>query len=218
MRTIRCSCTGDCHAWLEAFRTAFNAMMNRGRMLYTSCFNHSTSFSSAFPRCEILFFSALGISAYVWPSYSKHASQPVQVSFVESSPVYRRFTYRNLLGRDIRQFYPALSISICTVHAAPVDERDDSPLSAPGTRWAQRPVPRSMQKCTRPARTCPRSLPTVYGIAQLPALVKTTSCAYCQMDGARNAVVNIAYTYGPGSSLKASKQRHVSSTNTGPWT
>lgn len=43
---------------------------------YTSCFSHSVSFSSALPRCEILFFSALGISAYVWPSYSKHASQP----------------------------------------------------------------------------------------------------------------------------------------------
>ena len=43
---------------------------------YTSCFNHSTSFASALPRCEISFFSALGISAYVWPSYSKQASQP----------------------------------------------------------------------------------------------------------------------------------------------
>lgn len=44
--------------------------------VYTSCFSQSTSFASAFPRCEILFFSALGISAYVWPSYSKQASQP----------------------------------------------------------------------------------------------------------------------------------------------
>ncbi|KAK3112296.1 factor activating pos9 [Teratosphaeriaceae sp. CCFEE 6253] len=37
---------------------------------------HSTSFASARPRCEILFFASFGISAYVWPSYSKHASQP----------------------------------------------------------------------------------------------------------------------------------------------
>lgn len=40
--------------------------------------SHSVSFARALPRCEILFFSALGISAYVWPSYSKHASQPGQ--------------------------------------------------------------------------------------------------------------------------------------------
>lgn len=43
---------------------------------YVSCFSHSTSFASAFPRCEITFFLSLGISAYVWPSYSKQASQP----------------------------------------------------------------------------------------------------------------------------------------------
>ena len=42
-------------------------------------FNHSLSFSSALPRWEILFFSSLAISAYVWPSggYSKAESQPV---------------------------------------------------------------------------------------------------------------------------------------------
>jgi hypothetical protein len=38
--------------------------------------NHSFNLSSAFPRCEILFFSLLSISAYVFPSYSKHESQP----------------------------------------------------------------------------------------------------------------------------------------------
>ena len=56
--------------------------------------NHVFNFSSAFPRCEILFcsysqlrdkfldvqpptFSFLSISAYVCPSYSKQGSQPV---------------------------------------------------------------------------------------------------------------------------------------------
>jgi hypothetical protein len=38
--------------------------------------SHALSLSSAFPRCEILFFSLLSISAYVVPSYSKHESQP----------------------------------------------------------------------------------------------------------------------------------------------
>lgn len=38
--------------------------------------NHALSLSSAFPRCEILFFSLLSISAYVVPSYSKQESQP----------------------------------------------------------------------------------------------------------------------------------------------
>lgn len=44
---------------------------------YTLTFNHSTSLASALPRCEILFFSALSISAYVClPSYSNAESQP----------------------------------------------------------------------------------------------------------------------------------------------
>lgn len=38
--------------------------------------SHSFSLSSALARCDILFFSLLSISAYVWPSYSKHESQP----------------------------------------------------------------------------------------------------------------------------------------------
>lgn len=40
--------------------------------------SHSFSFSSALPRWLILFFSALSISAYVWPvpTYSKQESQP----------------------------------------------------------------------------------------------------------------------------------------------
>jgi hypothetical protein len=44
--------------------------------IYNSCLSHSTSLARALPRCEILFFSTFGISAYVWPSYSKQASQP----------------------------------------------------------------------------------------------------------------------------------------------
>lgn len=82
MRMIRCSCTVDrvalfmLHAAFLCERLQVVVMRGFGS-IYTSCFNHSTSFSSAFPRCEILFFSALGISAYVWSSYSKQASQPV---------------------------------------------------------------------------------------------------------------------------------------------
>jgi hypothetical protein len=38
--------------------------------------SHSFSLSRAFARWLILFFSLLSISAYVWPSYSKHESQP----------------------------------------------------------------------------------------------------------------------------------------------
>lgn len=40
--------------------------------------SHAFSLSSALPLCEILFFSTFGISAYVWPSYSKAESQPVE--------------------------------------------------------------------------------------------------------------------------------------------
>ena len=39
--------------------------------------SHSLSLSSALPRWLILFFSLLSISAYVWPLYSKHESQPM---------------------------------------------------------------------------------------------------------------------------------------------
>jgi hypothetical protein len=40
--------------------------------------SHAFSLSSALPLWEILFFSAFGISAYVWPSYSNAESQPVK--------------------------------------------------------------------------------------------------------------------------------------------
>nr|POE56779.1 hypothetical protein CFP56_33751 [Quercus suber] len=52
----------------------------------TSSFNQSTSFANALPRCEISFFASLGISAYVWPSYSKHASQPGNLSASKNNP------------------------------------------------------------------------------------------------------------------------------------
>lgn len=47
-----------------------------GREAQTPSFSHAFSLSSALPRCEILFFAALSISAYVWPSYSNAESHP----------------------------------------------------------------------------------------------------------------------------------------------
>jgi hypothetical protein len=54
--------------------------------------NHSFNLSNAFPRCEILFFSLLSISAYVWPSYSKHESQPVRIQSQQLHVFFRRTT------------------------------------------------------------------------------------------------------------------------------
>lgn len=77
MRIIRCSCMVeqglDC---VDFHASNYERNEATSPLVYTSCFSHSTSFARARPRCEILFFSALGISAYVWPSYSKQASQP----------------------------------------------------------------------------------------------------------------------------------------------
>jgi len=46
----------------------------------TCSLSQALSFSSALPRWEILFFSSLGISAYVRPSYSNAESQPAHSS------------------------------------------------------------------------------------------------------------------------------------------
>ena len=54
--------------------------------------SQAESFSRALKRCEILFFSALSISAYVFPSYSKIGSQPyVARSAVSQSSRKRTF-------------------------------------------------------------------------------------------------------------------------------
>lgn len=81
--------------------------------LYTSCLSHSTSFASALPRWEILFFSTLGISAYVWPSYSKHASQPKKdrVSLCLAMGRGKRSSYRNQWAHEQLRFYPTLAVS-----------------------------------------------------------------------------------------------------------
>jgi len=52
--------------------------MAKNKSIYAviSLANHACSFSSARPRCEMAFFLALSISAYVSPSYSKMGSQP----------------------------------------------------------------------------------------------------------------------------------------------
>ena len=62
--------------------TAPAHQLARGLFYSVCAWSHSVSLANALPRCEILFFSTLGISAYVWPSYSKQASHPVvQISF-----------------------------------------------------------------------------------------------------------------------------------------
>jgi hypothetical protein len=66
------------YPFLFTQRLPINSLRN-----YSVCLSsHSVNLANALPRCEILFFSTLGISAYVWPSYSKQASHPVaHVSF-----------------------------------------------------------------------------------------------------------------------------------------
>lgn len=59
--------------------------------------SQALSLSSALPRCEMRFFSALSISAYVWPWYSKHESQPTVVQLVTS----RQTKAGGRLGKDI---------------------------------------------------------------------------------------------------------------------
>jgi len=103
----------------------------------TFCANHSFNLSSAFPRWDILFFSLLSISAYVWPSYSKHESQPA--NSLASTSHY--FAPRPLTHQT--QYSPG---SPPTSHP-----------SYPETTPARAPGPRSTRTCTRLARICRRS-------------------------------------------------------------
>jgi len=50
------------------------------RTQFSCSLSQTLSFSRALPRWEILFFSSLGISAYVRPSYSNAESHPMQLS------------------------------------------------------------------------------------------------------------------------------------------
>lgn len=133
---------------------------------HTSCLSHSTSFASALPRCEILFFSTLGISAYVWPSYSKHASQPgeraSQLSSCESDD-WEISSYRSQSAHEQQQFYPTPAVStLALAHATIVL---NIPQSCPGRQWARGQVLRSRRMCRPPGRTCYRSLRAACGIA-----------------------------------------------------
>jgi len=90
-------------------------MLLRRSKHYTSCFSHSTSFANARPRCEILFFSSFGISAYVWPSYSKHASHPATRSVL---PYQHRpnetTTHQSLWVLSPARSYPTTTHQRCT--------------------------------------------------------------------------------------------------------
>jgi hypothetical protein len=80
--------------------------------IYNSCLSHSTSLARALPRCEILFFSTFGISAYVWPSYSKQASQPGRNKIVSLRIRYLRVmhkaSYRNQSAHEPQQLNPRI--------------------------------------------------------------------------------------------------------------
>jgi hypothetical protein len=69
------------YRFLYTQRLPINSLRNL--VVHSVCLSsHSVNLANALPRCEILFFSTLGISAYVWPSYSKQASHPVaHISF-----------------------------------------------------------------------------------------------------------------------------------------
>jgi hypothetical protein len=57
-------------------RLGIHAWRTECQIRYGWLSNHAFSFSRALNRCEMRFFSALSISAYVLPSYSKIGSQP----------------------------------------------------------------------------------------------------------------------------------------------
>lgn len=103
----------------------------------TFCANHSFNFSNALPRWLILFFSLLSISAYVWPSYSKHESQPTSYQHHHHVHFRRTLTYQT-------QYSP--------------DSPPASHPSSPGTAQVRAPDPRSTQTYIQLVRICLRSL------------------------------------------------------------
>jgi hypothetical protein len=109
-------------SWFAGFRLLWSESLLDTRTnenskllsIYNSCLSHSTSLARALPRCEILFFSTFGISAYVWPSYSKQASQPGKrkeisksVSFIPPKRVHEE-TYRNQSAHEPQQSNPKI--------------------------------------------------------------------------------------------------------------
>lgn len=58
----------------------------------------------------------------------------------------------------------------------------DIPWFCPGKRWAHVQAPRNTQRCTLPARPCPRSQQEAYGIAVLLEPLGTISCITSQDD------------------------------------
>lgn len=118
---------------------------------HTSCFNHSFSFSSARPRCEILFFSAIGISAYVWPSYSKHASHPMWMLEPRHVNRHSRTILPKCVGPRAGTILPCLQRQLSSSireaksrHSHPSDPETPAPPS---------PDPHSTQKYIQPGQT-----------------------------------------------------------------
>ena len=138
-----------------------------GNSLYNTFCSHSTSFCKALPRCEILFFSDLGISAYVWPSYSKHASQPSKWSAciylkpaVALTKVRRSTSLHNLALRQESAIETQLRLAQWQNSPPSFLERQSAPFQ----------VPHSTQKCRLLVRTYLQSQLIAYGTPSHPEL------------------------------------------------
>ena len=137
-------------------------------LYYTSCFNHSFSFSSAFPRCEIWFFFSLAISAYVSPSYSKHASQPGITESVAPKTCWTHSeAHQNVSVLLLAQSYPAHPSALPTTATRTTS---DSRPSGPEISTLHSPDPRNTQKYISLVQIYRRNQRGVYRVVLRPKL------------------------------------------------